>query len=545
MAALTGKIEEARRLEQTGRLDEAEAIYLRLLEAHPRDVTALNLAGLLCHRRGRHSESEALIVRALELNPSDAQALGNLGAVQIALGARPAAIASFRRAVALTPADAGAWSNLALVLLDDGDASGAVDAYRRVMALDPKRPRGLRQLAKAHFAAGDFATAAEVYARVAMEEPADADNWSNLGAARHRLGDLAGARAALQEAIRLDPCHAAAWCNLGTVENDAGDDKAAIASFERTTAIDPQHIDGHVFRGVRLLRSGRFAEGWAEYEWRLRQRNGPRVDRGFAVPMWRGESFAGRRLLIHAEQGLGDTIQFMRYLPLVQARGSEIVFEVQPPLRRLIAASPLARAVNVVAQGTALPSFDLYCPLLSLPAIFGTDLASIPGGAAYLFGDRSLMPPLPARRQQRRWALAWAGNPRHPADRRRSLPGPALDRLSAIKDVEFISLQVAPAARPEKLALFDAAPLLEDFATTAAVLADVGLVITVDTAMAHLAGAMGMPACVLLNHVADWRWLAERCDSPWYPSVRLFRQPRLGDWNSVLDRIVDEAAQGG
>jgi Flp pilus assembly protein TadD len=545
MAAVTGKIDEAHGLEQIGRLDEAEAIYLRLLEADPHDVTVLNLLGLLCHRRGRNSESAALIVRALELNPADAQALGNLGAVQIALGDRPAAVANFRRAAALAPADAGAWSNLALALLDGGDASGAVDAYRRAIALDPKRPRGLRQLAKAHFAVGDFATAAEVYARAAVEEPADADNWSNLGAARHRLDDLAGARTALQEAIRLDPCHAAAWCNLGTVENDSGDDKAAIANFERTTAIDPQHVDGHVFRGVSLLRSGRFAEGWAEYEWRLKQRDGPRVDRGFAAPMWRGENFAGRRLLIHAEQGLGDTIQFMRYLPLVQERGGEIMFEVQAPLRRLIAASPLARGVNVVAEGTALPPFDLYCPLLSLPTIFGTDLASIPGGAAYLFGDCSLMPPLPARSRQRRWGLVWAGNPRHPADRRRSLPASALDRLSAIEDVEFISLQVAPAARPEKLALIDAAPLLEDFATTAAVLADVDLVITVDTAVAHLAGAMGMPACVLLNHVADWRWLAGRSDSPWYPSFGLFRQPRPGDWDSVLDRIVDEAAQGG
>ncbi len=545
LAAVTGATEEARRFETAGRLDETEVNFRRRLKEQPRDVTTLNLLGLLCHRQGRHAEAAGLIGHALELSPADAQALGNLGAVQVALGNRPAAIVSFRRAVGLAPDDAKAWRNLGLAQLESGDFAGAALAYRRAISLDPANPQDRRQLAKAQFAAGDFAASAAAYAQAAIAEPGSADAWNNLGAARHRSGDLAGARLALKEAVRLDPGHALAWCNLGAVESDCGDDNGAIASFTSAIAAEPDHVDSHVFRGVSLLRQGRFAEGWTNYEWRLRQRQGPRIDREYDKPRWRGENFSGQRLLIHAEQGMGDTIQFMRYLPLVQARGRDIVFEVQAPLRRLIAASPLVRGVSLVAEGEARPSFDLYCPLLSLPAVFGTELGSVPSGTPYLFGNRTCMPALPPRRRPRRWALVWAGNPRHPADRLRSLPGRAFDRLAGIKGVEFVSLQMSPATRPEKLPLFDAAPILADFATTAAVLDDVDLVITVDTAVAHLAGAMGKPAWVLLHHVADWRWLIARSDSPWYPGLRLFRQSRPGDWITVLDRIAEEASQMG
>ena len=545
MATLNAELAEARRLEGAGQLAGAEAAYLAILKRQPRDVVALNLLGLLQHRLGRHSEGADLIGRALALQPDDVQALGNLGAVQMALGNRAAAIASFRRAALLAPCDAAAWCNLGLALLENRDARAAAEAYREALALDPQLPAGSQQLARALFAAGDAVAAAEIYARIALASPDRADGWNNLGAARYRAGDLAGAETALREALRLEAGNASAWCNLGAVENDLGRDDAAIASFGRAIAIDPGHVDAHVFRGTSLLRQGRFAEGWADYDWRLRQRQGPRVDRGFMQPRWQGEHLAGRRLLVHAEQGLGDTLQFMRYLPLVKARGAEVIFEVQPPLYRLIAASPAMRGIEVIAEGTPLPSFDLFCPLLSLPGVFATELSSFPGGVPYLAGDPALMPALPPRRKQRRWALVWAGNPRHPADRLRSLPGPALNRLAGIRDVEFISLQMAPRAKPERLPLIEAAPLLTDFAVTAAILAEVGLVITVDTAVAHLAGAMGKPTWLLLPHVADWRWMSGRDDTPWYSSLSLYRQPSPGDWASVIERIADEAARGG
>ncbi len=545
MAALSTEFAEALRLEEAGRLPDAEAAYLAILKRQPRDVAALNLLGLLQHRQGRHGEAADLIGRAVALQPDDVQALGNLGAVQMALGNRAAAIASFRRAAELAPRDASAWRNLGLALLENCEPRAAAEAYRQALALDPDSPAGSKQLARALFAAGDGEAAAEVYARLVLANPDQAENWNNLGAARYRAGDLAGAETALREALRLDQGNAAAWCNLGAAENDRGRDDAAIASFSRAIEIEPDHVDAHVYRGASLLRQGRFAEGWADYDWRLKQRRGPRVDRGFAQPRWQGEDFAGRRLLIHAEQGLGDTIQFMRYLPMVKARGGEVTFEVQPPLYRLIAANRAMQGIEVVAEGSPLPAFDLFCPLLSLPGIFATDLSSIPGGIPYLAGDPALMPALPLRRKQRRWALVWSGNPRHPADRLRSLPGPALDRLAGLREVEFISLQKAPSAKPEALPLIDAAPLLTDFAVTAAVLAEVGLVITVDTAVAHLAGAMGKPTCLLLPHVADWRWMSGRSDTPWYPSLGLFRQPSPGDWTSVIERIADEAAQGG
>lgn len=511
MAGVESDLAKAQRLEEAGKIAEAEGAYRAILQRAPQDVAALNLLGLLCHRQGRHAEAADLIGHALTLQPDDAEALGNLGAVKIAFGDRPAAIASFRRAAELAPDHAPALRNLAVSLLENREVEEAAKIFERIAHANPRDPAG----------------------------------WNAVGAARYRLGDLAGAEGALREALRLDPRHAGAWCNLGAVQNDLGRDDGAIASFSKAIAIDPGHMDAHVYRGAALLRLGRFAEGWTDYDWRLKQRHGPRVDRGFDQPLWQGEEFAGRRLLIHAEQGLGDTIQFMRYLPMVKARGGSVIFEVQPALLRLIAASPAMNGIEVIAEGTKLPEFDLYCPLLSLPAVFGTSLSTIPGGIPYLFGDRALAPSLPARRKQRRWALVWAGNPRHPADRLRSLPGTALDRLAGLRHVEFLSLQIAPAARPARLPLIDAAPLLTDFAVTAAVLAEVGLVITVDTAVAHLAGAMGKQTILLLPHVADWRWLKERSDSPWYPSLSLHRQPQPGDWDSVIERIADEAAQGG
>lgn len=504
-------IAAARRLEEEGRLAEAEAAYAAILKNEPGEVVALNLLGLLRHRQGRHREAADFIGRALRLQPDDAQALGNLGAVQMALDEKAAAIASFRRATELAPDHVPAWRNLGLALLQNREPVAAV----------------------------------EIFARISRAHPDSGEAWNDLGAARYRAGDTAGAAEVLHEAVRLTPRLAGAWCNLGTVQNDQGQDDAAIASFSQAIAIEPSHIDAHVFRGACLLRRGRFVEGWQDYDWRLKQRRGPRVDRGFDQPRWQGEDFTGRRLLVHAEQGLGDTIQFLRYLPLVKARGGVLMFEVQAPLRRLIAGSPPAQGVEIVAEGETLPGFDLHCPLLSLPRIFATTLSTVPGGVPYLAGNPALLPALPAKRKQRRWAIAWAGNPRHPADRLRSLPGSALDRLAGLRDVEFVSLQMAPATRPEKLPLIDAAPCLTDFAVTAAVLADADLAITVDTAVAHLAGAMGRPTWLLLPYVADWRWLTERSDSPWYPSLRLYRQPQPGDWASVVDRIADDAARSG
>jgi Flp pilus assembly protein TadD len=545
MAGLTGELAEAGRLERDGKFDAAEALYLRLLKRRPNDVAALNLLGLLCHRRGQHEEAAKLIHRALAFKPNDAEALGNLGAVQVALGNLPLAIASFRRATALASHSAAAWANLGNALMDSADTANALEAYRRALALKPRWPGLQRQLARAHYILGEFEHAAQAYAKAAADDPDDANSWNDLGAARHHLGDLTAATSALREAIRLNPDHAAAWRNLGAVENDSANDEAAIACFDRAIALDLHNADAHVFRGICLLRSKRFTEGWAEYEWRLARQQARHAQARYDRPTWKGENFTGRRILIHAEQGFGDTIQFMRYLPLVRARGGEVLFEIQEPLKGLIAASPLAADISVIVQGSERPPFDIHCPLLSLPAIFGTNLANIPTSMPYLFADPSAMPCLPPRRQDRRCAIVWSGNLANAAGRNRSMPGTTFDRLAGLQNIEFVSLQIDPATRPQMLSLIDAAPLLEDFASTAAVLRDTDLVVTVDTAVAHLAGAMGKPGWVLLSYAADWRWLNGREDSPWYPSLRLFRQSRPGDWESVMRRVAERLAQDG
>jgi hypothetical protein len=278
--------------------------------------------------------------------------------------------------------------------------------------------------------------------------------------------------------------------------------------------------------------------GWESYEWRLRSGALDGLHEREA-PLWTGEALAGRRLLVWAEQGLGDTLQFVRYAALLAGQGVDVVVEVQPELERLVRQS--LPQVEVVARGQRLPQFDVHAPLMSLPHLLHTRLDTIPAEVPYLFAEEAA-DRLGARDGRLRVGLVWAGNPQHKNDRRRSLNPNVLAPLSSLRDIQWFSLQPGTTT-PPPLDLVDLTADLTDFADTAALLMQLDLVVTVDTSVAHLAGALGRPVWILLPYAADWRWLVERSDSPWYPSARLYRQSAPGDWPSVVERLRADLAK--
>jgi tetratricopeptide (TPR) repeat protein len=343
----------------------------------------------------------------------------------------------------------------------------------------------------------------------------------------------------------LIECH----CNLGNTLLDKKQPKEAIAAFLRCIAINPTVPEAHYNYSLALLTLGDFQQGWEEYEYRLKCK-GLFLRRDFTQPQWDGSPLEARTILLYAEQGVGDALQFIRYLPLVEQRGGRIIVECQAELQRLFQTT--AERCQIVADGQPLPAFDLHCSLLSLPRVFQTTLANLPQTVPYLQADAE-----ETRKWQHRLAddspivkvgLAWAGNPDHKNDRNRSMKLARLAPLGQAPGVRFFSLQKGATAAqaktpPPGMDLVDWTEELKDFADTAALIANLDLVIAVDTAVVHLAGAMGKPVWTLLPFVPDWRWLLEREDSPWYPTMRLFRQNSWGDWDSVITRVADALSQ--
>jgi tetratricopeptide (TPR) repeat protein len=350
------------------------------------------------------------------------------------------------------------------------------------------------------------------------------------------------ALASYERAIELKPDYAVAWRNRGSALDDAKRHEEALASFERAIELKPDYAEAHWNKSLALLRCGFLEEGWKLYEWRWQLDSSTSPRRDFIQPLWRGEQpIAGRTILLHAEQGLGDTIQFYRYVKLVALRGAKVIVEVQNPLVSIF--KNLGGSITVVAQGDLLPKFDYHCPLLSLPLAFKTDLNSIPADIPYLqIIDNKLQEwSEKVRGSQRvRIGVAWSGNKDHKDDKNRSIPFSALSKLLS-DNFEWFSLQKEYKDGDRQMLrrskVHDYSIALFDFSDTAALLSQLDLIISVDTSVAHLAGAMGKPTWVMLPYVPDFRWLWDREDSLWYPSMRLFRQPAAGDWSPVIYNV--------
>lgn len=532
-------------LRSQGRLAQAEASFRAALRLRPTYADASSNLAAVVRDLGRHAEAEAVCREALYLQPEVAQLHAALGLTLYGVGRLTDAEASCREAVRLRPTYAEAYNTLGLILQELGRPAEAAASYRRALQLRPNYPEAHNNFGNTARQLGLLDEAEVSYREALRLRPEIAEVHNNLGNLLCDLGDLPGAEAHYCEAIRLRPVYAEAHTSLGVVQRHMARLPEAEASHRHAIRLRPDLADAHNNLAYVLLTAGRYDEGWREYEWRWRTKHLAPGVREFAAPVWTGEAIGDRVLLVHAEQGLGDTLQFCRYVPLVP--GDRIVLEVQPSLLRLLSRLPGVGAI--VAQGEPLPRFDLHCPMLSLPGALGTALETIPATVPYLAAD-------PAR--VRMWrdrlkgmdglrvGLAWAGGRRAnvapelvTADRRRSIALKSLAPFGETAGVMFVSLQKGDAAKqsadpPPGMALYDFTAELTDFAETAALVEALDLVISVDTAVAHLAGALGKRVWLLNRFDTDWRWLLDRDDSPWYPTLRQFRQPTFGDWDGAV-----------
>jgi tetratricopeptide (TPR) repeat protein len=537
---------------RAGLLEQALALYERALALAPRHFDALHHIGIVAWQSAQHALALQFLEAALEVDGAVAAAWSNLGNVQQALARHPDAVDSYARALALDPDHVDAHYNRANALRQLGRLEDALRGYDQALARAPGDAEAhnnravvlgeLRQF-EAGLAAADAALALR---------PDYAEAHNNRGDLLGQLERHEAALASFDRAIGCRPHFADAHVNRAKALKELGRLAPALESIEHALALQPGHAAAHWNRALWCLQDGRFEQGWRGYEWRWQAAHlsiaGER--RQFAAPLWLGrEALAGRTLLLHAEQGLGDTLQMCRYTALAAARGATVILEVQPALAGLLAG--LDGVSRVVARGDALPRFDLHCPLMSLPLAFGTTLATIPAAPAYLAAAPASVAQWaawlgPATR--RRVGLVWSGNPRHHNDHQRSIGFDQLAPLFGV-DCQFVALQPDVAgpglARPGLARPGLAAPgaLLRDFRDTAALCALMDVVITVDTSVAHLAGALGKPVWILLPRSADWRWLLGRGDSPWYPSARLYRQRRAGDWSEVLAAVAADLAR--
>jgi tetratricopeptide (TPR) repeat protein len=476
------------------------------------DPEALHHRALGLLMKGQAAEAAEVFRQTLQRRPDHADAHNGLALALYRLNHKAEALTHWREAVRLGPLSAQAHNNLGLALLEGEELIEAESHLRKAVHLQA-------DLAEAHH---------------------------NLSAVLWRLGRLFEARKATVEALRLQPDFAEAHNNLGNAYHAQGQIEEALACFERSIELKPDYADPHLNRALSWLVLGRWDEGWAEYEWRWKLGSVRRRD--FPQPLWDGSPLEGRIILLHSEQGLGDTLNFIRYSPLVQARGGRVVVLAPKSLLPLLAS---CRGIDqLVAFGEPLPEFDVHAALLSLPRLFGTRPDNVPADVPYLHVD-------PQRVQRwRLWltgyagfkvGIAWQGDRKHFSDRQRSVPLTLFTPLAQLPGVQLFSLQKG--AGTEQLAdcpfaVTDLGSYLDNtggaFMDTAAVMQNLDLVVCVDTALGHLAGGLGVPVWLALPFAPDWRWLRERSDTPWYPTMHLFRQPRSGDWESGFAHMAAE-----
>lgn len=548
MPPVPPSIEEAVALHRQGRLDEAEKIYNRILKLRRDHFDALHLLGMLNHQRGKSGEAQRLIAAALRANPRSPEALSNLALVLHALKRDEEALASIDKALALVPDHLDALNNRGSLLLELQRPAEAAAALARVLALEPRHLQARINRGNALSALGQGPQALAEYDAALAQSPGHPHALYNKGNALRALGREADAIASYDLALAALPQHVNAWMNRGLALMALNRHREAVGSYGRALALSPDNADVNFNEALALLTLGDYPRGFAKYEWRWK-RSGMDARPRFRKPPWLGETpVTGKTILLHAEQGLGDTIQFVRYAPLLAKAGAKVMVEAPREMKEILTSVPGVTAV--IGKGEAVPPFDLHCPLASLPLACKTELTSVPADIPYLRADETRIARWRARIEavpKPRIAIAWSGRAAHVNDRNRSIAFAQLDRLLALPSLHFVSIQHEPrAADAERLAqdsrVVHVGGELVDLADTAAVLALCDLAVCVDTSVAHLAGAMGRPLIVLLPFQPDWRWTADRDASPWYPQAELIRQPAPGDWNSVLKQLRETLA---
>ena len=550
-------------------------MYREILAQNPNDPDALHMLGMLGGQTGHHGPGIELVSAAIRNNPTNpiyyltlselqlnsaqnqeaidtcdaglkikpdfAELYNHLGVGFKALGRIDEALEAYRQALRLSPNLSVVHNNLAGVHKERGELDEALSEAHEAVRLRPETPLFHFTLGETFNARRENQKAIPHFLEALRLNPNFVPAILSLGNAHMGLQQYSQALDHFERVVSINPQSADAWVGIGIARWELGYIHACIHAFQNAIEIDPNSKWGHFNLGNILLLMGDFENGWKEYEWRpLLPLNRPR---------WDGSSLAGKTILLHVEQGVGDIIQFIRYAPMVKAMGARIILGCRPALFGLMATIPSIDVVTDTVEETL--HYDVHLPLLSLPRIFKTDLTNIPNQIPYIFANPSRAQEwnekLRFPKDRLKVGLAWAGSPGHNADRYRSISLAQLAPLAQVSNVTYYSFQTGPGAlkpgeTPEGMDIVDVGPDLKDYTDSAAIVSHLDLVITVDTSMAHLAGAMGKPTWILLrSQVPDWRWLLERSDSPWYPTARLFRQ-KGNDWATVIQRVAAELA---
>ena len=513
MLSTNDLLQSAIAYQQRGQIAEAESLYRQIISAEPGNVAAWRWLGVLAWQTNNQEAAIRCLHQAMEIKPDDAEHHHDLGQMLAAEGRPEEAEAHFRRAIALKPQYALGHYNLGTLLYERKQLDEAIHCLRRAIKADP-------QLVIAHH---------------------------NLGLALFDQGKLEEATVCYRRALKLEPKLAPAHHNLGNTLAAMGEYEEALASEYKALELEPSYAQAHAGVAVLLLLTGEFKRGWPEYEWRWK--TDKLVPRDFPQPRWEGQPLNGRTILLHAEQGLGDTFQFIRFAPLLKAHGATVIVECAKPEFKLL--NNCQGIDQLIPAGNALPSFDYHIPLLSIPGVLGISLATIPANVPYLFANPDLIEAWRSKLDSPdkfRIGINWRGREGTGEFRKRDIPLDFFSGLAATPGIQLISLQKG--GEQELRAAGDRLPIIElegldtangAFMDTAAVMTNLDLVITSDTSIAHLAGGLGVPVWVALPFVPDWRWLLNRSDSPWYPTMRLFRQKKPGGWTDVFIEIEEAA----
>lgn len=529
---------------QGGRIAEAEKIFLLATERDPSHAEAHCNRGIALDALHRYEEAMSSYQTAITNKPDYLQALFNMGNTCRTLDDLDRAQACYEQAIELKTNFVPAHLCLGEIYKKRKDFESAKNIFEHVLTIDHDSSDAWQGLAETFQAMEEFKPAVLAYRQALLIKPGRASTLNLLGTVYHCLEQLSQAEFCYRDSLRVAPDRPTVLNNLGTVLNAQGRFQEAVAVLRHLLEIDADNADGHWNLSLALLAIGEYLEGWREYEWRFRKKQ-PVPKRDFLEPRWDGSPLHGRTILLHCEQGFGDTLQFARYALLVIQRGGRVIIECQvPALKRLLLS--LEGVTEVVAAGELLPRFDCHQSLLSLPFLFGTTLETIPAGVPYLAADpgdveewrRRMGPP-----KAFRVGLVWYGRQNQVLNRKRSCPLKNFAPLAAVPNVDFFSLQIGEGVEQLEghdvgLIIKDFTSYINDFSDTAAFMANLDLVISIDTAVAHLAGAVGTQIWLLLPFGADWRWLHDRHDSPWYPTMRLFQQSAVGEWTTVMTSVV-------
>jgi len=562
----------------TGDHARAEEILRQVLEAQPKVAAAWKLRGLNALKYGRDDDSKTFLEQSLRLNAEDAGTLFHLGNACLRDSEFTRAIELFERSVALRadipethnnlsaalrfagrPSDAEAAAqqalqldqgygeaanNLGLALCDLSRYPEAVRCFERAIEINPENLEALNNLGVALDAEGEVERARDIFERALSLHPENIDAKINLGNLLRKTGRLEDAAAQYSEALDQSPGDLRAYANLGLTLINKNQPEDAVALYEKALALAPDTPDIQMSLGIAQLMLGDYESGWRNYEARWQAPSFTARRRTFTGTPWTGQSLAGKSILVYAEQGFGDTIQFARYLPLIAEQAGKVVFECQKTLKQLC--TSLDGVSQLVVRGHPLPKTDFYIPLMSLPFRMSETVGHVPVAGRYFNSESARMDAFRQRLQSTKPAvgLVWSGNPDRQDDWMRSCPAGAMRPLLDQTSCEFVSLQFGASAKDLPAETLDFGAECRDFADTAAAIDALDLVITVDTATAHLAGALGKDVWVMLGHHADWRYLMRRTDSPWYPSMRLYRQEKLGEWDSVVQACARDLSAG-